>query len=360
MSEKWDEIKNDIKDLSDENLDEIVRNDNQIDELSKLINKEINNKVKKSFIRILTITVIGVLLLNLILSPLVKLCYVNLENYDNEIAFEEVDKMDVLLISYFNVLHPYFYGRDVEVDDLGFGKYRVNYNGFDIREPRYSGANTNNYVDVYKGNLIYPESIMNVFTVTMDPFGSVYELSEQDEVLHEQYEVVKKLPESSIIYATIGFKEKVIIEDVFEMFKEFEDSLLYVNISNNGPSGYGESNDVFGFSLESQVYIDQDAKYDPLYPNIILKDSDKLDVDRVDEYKQHFKSNINYLNDSKFNFNASHFAMDLIVDAMNSEEFTYPSSGVVVCMKKDEMIKFYEDNSEILLKIDFDEVKLYE
>ena len=223
----------------------------------------------------------------------------------------------------------------------------------------YTGI-TNNYIDVDKGKLIYPEYPNNKFSVMLLPFGSVYQLSEQDEVLHDQYEVVKKLPESSIIYATIGFKEKVIIEDVFEMFKEFEDSLLYVNISENSSNSSNKYDDVFGFSLESQVYIDQEAKYDPQYPNIILKDSDKLDVDRVDEYKQHFKSNINYLNDSKFNFNASNYKIDLIVDAVNSEEFTYPSSGVVVCMTKDEMIKFYEDNSEILLKIDFDEVKLYE
>ncbi len=351
MSEKWDEIKNDIKDLSDENLDEIVRNDNQFDELSKLINIEINKKVKKASFKLVKMFLIGFIALFLILNPLFKLGFVNLKKLDNSNAFGDFDKMDILLMSYFNVVQPYLFTDDTEVEDLGFGKYRIHYNSFDIRESINGSPIFNNYVDVDKNKLKDQYIPNDDFMIYMGRYQGNDDPYKQ-ESLDWGVEKISNLPDSVNIYATISFKEAVLLEDVFAMFDDNESNLLHVNIKNGNQAHHN-----LGISTYDYVYVDDDVEYDLEYPNILLKSNVETSID---DYKQHFKSSINYLYDSEFNFNINISGqLQSMHKLVNSDDFIYESMGFVVNASREELLELYEENSDLFAYIELDEVKLH-
>ncbi len=345
MSDKWDEIQKDISELDDGIFD-----DSQVLELSRIIDNELNKKAKKASRKTIIYLIAIVVILYFIISPIVKLGYPNPKKFEKEMIGEYWSKMDMILEAEFNLSKPYFRYRDSQVKDLGFGNYEINL----MTHDKTAGAMRNPdvcAVDISRGGNGYCDTADSLAINAFQYHN--HDVIVNTENINRTLDIVNGLPDSAAIFSETAFIDLQKLYDVFKMFEDNEDDLMYVNV-------YGKHcNNILGITMERmQGYVIEDEKTNLKYPNLSqgLNNGDYLN--RVDEYTQHFKSTVNYLYNNKL-YSVDDLNLRNMRKYVNKKDFEVESKGVISKMSKKEFLDFYENNKELISDIHIEDINLY-
>ena len=368
MSDKLNKIEDDIRALND-----IEINDNEVRDITKLINKAVNKRIKVICLKTIASVVIVVGIIFLLISPIMKAATINVKKIsENIVAYEDVydssySELTLLMKVRMDIFSPYIQSVYTTVEDDGFGNYDIRVETWHNKED-YGGR----YVDIRieQGKFKFINDENNDFGIMANqynPYGNTnfkdnYSTRNSDyEFDHNKIiDTIKGFSDASIISATIGFKDLLLLEEVFDLFNEGNQMLQYVNVYHEIPYR--------NFGFKTGVYQINDAilndEINNQYPNLILdsnirRDNSNLSYhELIEEYTNHYISSINYLNDSEFNVTFEDW-IDNVAIEVNDPNFIIKSEGIHIYASKKDMLKFYEDNIELINYCKINDVKMY-
>jgi hypothetical protein len=168
-------------------IDEIPENRDLASDIDKIINKKIKKVVFRTTLAILSVLAA----LFLMISPLMDMSYTNPKKLNKE----PDQKMTSSLRAYFELMYPYNEVASLQIEKEGFSRYMLNMQIIDHTGPIMIGR-PNVKIEMFRGNLKLKEDINNMVMKLMGRF----EAGESSRVKEE----VEKLPESAMIYLSIG------------------------------------------------------------------------------------------------------------------------------------------------------------
>lgn len=228
-------------------IDEMPENRDLASDIEKIINKKIRKVVFRT-----TLAIICVLAaLFLMISPLMDMSFTNPKNLNKE----PNQKVTSSLRAYFELMYPYNEVATLQVEKEGFSKYMLEMQIIDHTGPIMIGK-SNVKIEMFRGNLKLKEDINNMTMKIIRRFDA----GESSWIKEE----LEKLPESALIYLSIGEinprpvseirKEKITLEwlQVNQPNSEFQGG-----ISMNLNCRYKDTDDRRGLTEEElkKVYI---------------------------------------------------------------------------------------------------------
>ena len=345
MSDKLNKIEDDIRALND-----IEINEYEVQDITELINKAVTNRIKIICLKTIASVAIVVGIIFLLISPLMKATNVNVKEYSENMVGENLSKLDLLLKVRMNLLSPFSHLFHTEVEDLGFGNYEIKM----ILHNQLMFFYSNEYqvvANVNRGDFEVVSDMYREFILLCNRYG--YEI--EDDYYTPQMETLYELPNSANIAARVGFKDKLSLEQVFSLFNDDDRMLEYVNIYDSS-----EPYELFGFKVAGKYnHKINDNNINENYPNLLYQPTKGSYLSQIDEYKQHFISNLNYLNDSELQLYSDGGHWKNFVDIVNDPNFEFISSGIEITGSKEEMIEFLETNKELIDHLAFYDIRLY-
>jgi len=133
-------------------MDEMPENSDLAVDIEEIINKKIRKIVFRTMLAIF-----GVLAaVFLMISPLMNMTHINPEKLNKE----PDQKVLTCLRAYFEVMYPYNEVANLEIEKLGFSKYRLNMQVIDHTGPISIGL-ANVKIEMFQGHLKVEEDINN-------------------------------------------------------------------------------------------------------------------------------------------------------------------------------------------------------
>jgi hypothetical protein len=168
-------------------IDELPEDKDLASDIEKIINKKIRKVVFRTTLAILSVLAA----LFLMISPLMNIGYTNPEKLNKE----PERKVTSSFRAYFEVMYPYNEVASVQIEKEGFSRYMLNMQIIDHTGPIRIGR-PNVKIEMFRGNLKLREDINDMVVKLMGRF----EVEESSRIKEE----VEKLPESAMIYLSIG------------------------------------------------------------------------------------------------------------------------------------------------------------
>lgn len=355
-----DELENDLL-FATENLNNknTASTDNTLKETTQ-IKKIINRKFRRIIGISVAIVLCFIFAFNTFVSPIITSMYYNPTTithagYHKDFYYN--------LRTYTELNTPGYCLHQAIVEDHKF----ANYNLYIARENLFTGTleNTNmhltknrplgNFTSFWISNFLYD----NCFSIQDDDTFNSY-------IFKKSMEAIKKMPQTSYVSATIGFKEPLTLTDYVNLSRKYKDQVdfkwLAVQTSNS-PEGYTPK---IGFNPNfNDGPVSGKHPSAELYPFLQLVDmmgsKDKISSESelinhfVNGYETHFKSLLKYLIDQKtftdifdFHHNTLDFYEASLDYVENNGILIY---GMLIYSNAETLTKFVTDETPLSFEI---------
>lgn len=194
---RWDENK-----LNQE-LEELLQDMPEQEALEKKIEQRIKKKIQKVVFRTLAGIVGTILVLLIVINPFLNAVFVNpakLNEGENSQIFQTLD-------NYWETTRPYTDLVTLNVKKKGFARYELEMQISDQRSPVNYGV-PNVWMDMVRGKYKFREDKDSLMTFYLSRFENLYETKE------DYLEKIRELPESSVLYLSVGEKNPKSLEEL--------------------------------------------------------------------------------------------------------------------------------------------------
>ena len=197
IMKEWNENK------LDQELEAMLEDMPQQEELEKKIEQRMKKKIQKIVCRTLIGIVGAILVLLLIINPFLNSIFINPAKLNEG----EHSQMQTTLKNYWETTQPYVELVTLKVKKKGFARYELAMQITDRRSPVIYGV-PNVWVDMKFGKYVNWRDSGLVTSFWANRFENPYEEKE------EYLEKIKELPESSILYLSIGTESPKVVEEL--------------------------------------------------------------------------------------------------------------------------------------------------
>lgn len=174
--------------------------------LEKNIERKIKKKIQKTVVRTLAWILGIVIVLLLIINPFLNMVFPNPTKSSEYPGYANKETV-LALRSYWETMQPYIEPTDCFVEKKGFGKYQLKI-GIDNHRGFYEYGRNNVVMDLKCGKYSVAEDPQGLTSVLMNRFS-------QDWNGKEDYmEKIKELPQSAVLYLSVGEKNPRSIEEL--------------------------------------------------------------------------------------------------------------------------------------------------
>ncbi len=187
----------------DQELEAMLEDMPQQEELEKKIEQRMKKKIQKIVCRTLIGIVGAILVLLLIINPFLNAIFINPAKLNER----EHSQMQTTLKNYWETTQPYVELVTLKVKKKGFARYELAMQITDRRSPVIYGV-PNVWVDMKFGKYVNWRDSGLVTSFWANRFENPYEEKE------EYLEKIKELPESSILYLSIGTESPKVVEEL--------------------------------------------------------------------------------------------------------------------------------------------------
>lgn len=190
----------------DEELEAFVEEMPEYDELEKNIEHKIKKKIQKVVVRTIAWILGIVIVLLLIINPFLNMVFPNPTKSSEYPGYANKETI-LALRSFWETMQPYVEPTDCLVEKKGFGRYRLkmgiyNHRGF------YEYGRCNVVMDLNCGKYKVVEDSQGLMTFLMGRFSQDWNEKE------EYIEKIKELPESAMLYLSVGEEAPRSIEEL--------------------------------------------------------------------------------------------------------------------------------------------------
>jgi hypothetical protein len=306
-------------------------------DISKLVQRAVNRKLRRYSLAIGSIVLSIVLFLLFGLSPLMERLYYNPAEKKSTFGYV-ID----LPLSVFTELHTankwYNY---TNITPEGYGRYSLK------MAYQFAGKLEYHYVTINKGKFIgfFDELLRSGLYVNSFTRGISYNFSKPD----DRYEIeeIKKLPQTSVIKACVSFREDVDLRSVQELQNKYGIGITYIPIRNSDEN-YQDMT-YYGFEpTGTGIVFEEDSYNSTLYPYLDLANwFDPIEKHTspipAEIWEQHFKSMLKYMSNEK-DFNK---AINSAAQYSRALEYVEKSGiktfGIVVMATPEKLLKLRGD-----------------
>lgn len=235
--------------LLDKELESLMEELPEQQDLDKKIEEGIQKKIRKTVVRTVSMIMAGIITLFLIINPIMNAAFLNPAKLNDELNENGASTLLCVLRDYWETLQPYSEIISVDVEKNGFSRYELSMQVANHRDHLYIGV-TNVWCEMALGNYKNWKDSNMLLIKNLGRFSAAW--TNKDEYIAQ----IKELPQSAMIYLSVGAMEARTVEDLQKEAVDLEWIQIYQpNVEFQG-----------GISLRMVGAIDETDRRDSLTP----------------------------------------------------------------------------------------------